>query len=64
MHNELKEVRDILGKDTATRSELIATTKQLGIPHVRFINSLVKLKRGHYSLEMPNKIEDLSLIHI
>ena len=58
MHNELKEVRDILGKDTATRSELIATTKQLGIPHVRFINSLVKLKRGHYSLEMPKKIED------
>ena len=58
MHNELKEVRDLLGKDTATRSELIAATKQLGIPHVRFINSLVKLKRGHYSLEMPNKIED------
>lgn len=58
MHNELKEVRDILGKDTATRSELIATTKQLGIPHVRFINSLVKIKRGYYSLEMPKQTED------
>ena len=60
MHNELKEVRDILGKDTATRSELISVTKQLGIPHVRFINSLVKIKRGYYSLEMPKQTEDTS----